>query len=155
MLSAMLGGNREIFFPKLKENQMMTFDAIAKELLWTCGYEIVYCESDEEAIRCSKELKKGSKRYPVHFSVSDTSGEKAFEEFYTSTESVDQNRFLSLGVIIDKPMPNRTEINLLVTALDDAFKNASITKRDIVHMITSYLPSFEHMETGKSLDAKM
>ena len=87
--------------------------------------------------------------------MSDTSGEKAFEEFYTSTESVDQNRFLSLGVIIDKPMPNRTEINLLVTALDDAFKNASITKRDIVHMITSYLPSFEHMETGKSLDAKM
>ena len=52
-------------------------------------------------------------------------------------------------------MPNRTEINLLITALDDAFKNASITKRDIVHMITSYLPSFEHMETGKSLDAKM
>ena len=50
MLSCMLGNNREIFFPKLGEAQMMTFDAIATELLHEYGYNVLECESDEEAI---------------------------------------------------------------------------------------------------------
>ena len=155
MLSAMLGNNREIFFPKLNEDQMMTFDVIATELLRTCGYEVLYCKSDEEAILRSKDLRMGSRLYPVHFSVSDTSGEKAFEEFYTDTETIDQDRFLSLGVITGKPMPDRSKITLLVREFENAFKTSSVTKEDIVDMIGSYLPGFEHLETGKSLDGKM
>ena len=46
----MLGENREIFFPKLEEAQMMTFDSIAKELLHVQGYEVLECNSDQEAI---------------------------------------------------------------------------------------------------------
>ena len=97
----------------------------------------------------------GSRLYPVHFSVSDTSGEKAFEEFYTDTETIDQDRFLSLGVITGKPMPDRSKITLLVREFENAFKTSSVTKEDIVDMIGSYLPGFEHLETGKSLDGKM
>lgn len=54
MLSAILGENRAIFFPKLKEQQMMTFDRIAEDLLVSMGYEIVYCSSDFEAIEKNK-----------------------------------------------------------------------------------------------------
>ncbi len=81
MLSAMLGDNRNIFFPKLEEAQMTTFDKIAEDLLKEMEYEIDYCTSDEEAIEKAARWTEGLP-YPVHFSVSDTSGEKAFEEFY-------------------------------------------------------------------------
>ena len=102
MLSCMLGAYREIFFPKLEEAQMMTFDAIATALLEEYGYEVLRCESDDEAIEKSEELKKGGKKYPVHYSGSNTSGEKAFEEFFTEEENVDMNRFESLGEITEK-----------------------------------------------------
>lgn len=155
MLAAILGRNREIFFPKFEEVQMMTFDVIAENLLKTNGYEIEYCESDEEAIRKAADLKKGSKRYPVHFSVSDTSGEKAFEEFYTEKEVIDKERFASLGVIVGKEAPGMEKMENLITMLNEAFENPSVTKEEIVKIIGYYIPDFNHIETGKSLDGKM
>ena len=159
LLSAILGNNREIFFPKLKEEQMMGFDEIARQLLVEKGYTVMECSSDEEAIRASealKQLKQGSKAYPVHFSKSDTSGEKSFEEFVTETEETDMNRFNSLGVIINKPMPDREKINTLLDNIEAVFnKKHQATKEEIVKIISDYLPNFEHIETGKSLDSKM
>lgn len=154
MLSAMLGANRNIFFPKLEEAQMSTFDKIAEDLLTSMGYEIDYCDSDEEAIVKSHNWTEGMP-YPVHFSKSDTSGEKAFEEFYVEGEHVDMESYGSLGVIKDKAVPDKDKVIALIDALDDAFTADNCTKADIVRMISSYLPNFEHIETGKSLDGKM
>lgn len=81
MLSCMLGENREIFFPKLETAQMMTFDSIATALLHEYGYEVLECSSDEEAIVTAENLKKGSLEYPVHYSESNTSGEKGLKSF--------------------------------------------------------------------------
>ena len=50
----------------------------------------------------AEELKKGSKKYPVHYSGSDTTGEKAYEEFFTDTEQTDMNQFESLGVVTNR-----------------------------------------------------
>lgn len=155
MLACMLGNNREIFFPKLEEAQMMQFDSIARELLHAYGYEVLECESDEEAIEKAKSLIDGSKEYPVHFSVSDTSGEKSYEEFYTDTETTDMNRLSSLGIVIDKDVPERTAIDKLFEKLENAFEQLDVRKEDIVKIMKEYLPNFEHIETGKSLDIKM
>lgn len=155
MLSCMLGSNREIFFPKLEEAQMMTFDAIARALLKENGYDVLECASDEEAVDRASELRNGSRAYPVHFSVSDTSGEKAFEEFFTDGESVDMERFTSLGVITDKSIPDFDKVNAVMQKLDVAFENINLTKDDVVEIIKGYLPNFEHIEKGKSLDSKM
>lgn len=155
MLAAMLGENRAIFFPKLNEAQMERFDRIAEELLASYGYEIKYCGSDEEAIKEAEELRAGSRIYPVHFSKSDTSGEKTFEEFYVQGEHVDLERFASLGVITDKPAPDKNAVLDLIAMLDKAFESELITKEDIVGILAEYLPNFEHIETGKSLDGKM
>ncbi|MBO4845839.1 MAG: polysaccharide biosynthesis protein [Lachnospiraceae bacterium] len=155
MLSCVLGENRAIFFPKLKEAQMMTFDVIGTELLKAHGYEVLECDSDEEAIDKALELKNGSNKYPVHYSASDTSGEKAFEEFVTDTETSDMDRFDSLGVITGKLIPDKARIENLFNELDNAFKKESATKEDIVAIMKDYLPNFEHIETGKSLDSKM
>lgn len=155
LLSCILGENRAIFFPKLEEAQMMTFDGIAKNLLEEHGYEVLECDSDEEAIEKAEDLKAGSSKYPVHFSVSDTSGEKPFEEFVTDTEIADYNRFTSLGVITGKAIPNKGGLEKLFVELNEVFDKAETTKEEVVAIMKDYLPNFEHIETGKSLDSKM
>jgi hypothetical protein len=151
----MLGSNREIFFPKLEEAQMMTFDRIAVDLLHENGYEVLECASDEEAIDKAGALRNGSKLYPVHFSASDTSGEKAFEEFYTDTEEVDLRRLSALGVITGKAIPDRKKVQELFEKLTAVLDNDAPSKEDVIAVIKEYLPNFEHIETGRSLDSKM
>lgn len=155
LLACILGNNREIFFPKLEEAQMMTFDDIARELLRAHGYEVLECSSDSEAIEKAEELRQGSKLYPVHFSPSDTSGEKMFEEFVTDSEKADMNRFNSLGVIVDKDIPNKERINILLKDLNREFEKEKPAKEQVIEIMKDYLPYFEHIETGKSLDSKM
>ena len=154
LLAAIFGQNREIFFPKLDAAQMTTFDKIAEDLLTNFGYEVDYCATDQEAIEKSKKWTE-DKPYPVHFSESDTSGEKAFEEFYIPGEEVDMNKFKSLGVIKDKSITDRNAVVELIRTLDNAFESENCCKADIVNILSQYLPSFEHIETGKSLDGKM
>ena len=154
MLACMLGRNREIFFPRLEKEQMMTFDKIATSFLEENGFEVLECESDEDAIEKSENLKKGSHQYPVHYAKSSTSGEKAFEEFYTCEEVVDFGRLKALGVVTEKAIPDKAKVDLLFDKLNNAFKTNS-SKEEIVSIIKEYLPNFEHIETGKSLDGKM
>lgn len=155
LLACILGENRAIFFPKLHEAQMMTFDAIGTELLKAYGYEVLECSSDEEAIGRAEELKKGSNLYPVHYSKSDTSGEKQFEEFVTETETTDMDRFGSLGVITGKQIPDSGRVESLFRKFNVAFEKSETTKEEVVNILKEYLPNFEHIETGKSLDSKM
>ncbi len=155
LLAAMLGENRAIFFPKLAEAQMMTFDGIARSLLKEHGYEVLECSSDEEAIDKAEDLKNGSNLYPVHFSISDTSGEKPFEEFVTETETADHDRFQSLGVITGKEIPDKDRVAKLFEDLNAAFEKAETTKEEVVAIMKAYLPNFEHIETGRSLDSRM
>ena len=150
----MLGANRNIFFPKLEEAQMTTFDKIAEDLLASMGYGIDYCSTDNEAIEKASRWTQGQP-YPVHFSASDTSGEKAYEEFFVEGEAVDMERFAALGVITDKPKPDRKAVTHLIGVLDKAFEKEDCGKADIVKIIEGYLANFEHIETGKSLDGKM
>lgn len=155
MLSCMLGENREIFFPKLQEEQMMTFDEIATNLLQEQGYEVLRCSSDEEAIDKSELLKNGNNKYPVHYSESNTSGEKSFEEFFTDEERIDLIRFKSLGVIMEKEIPDKDKVKELFEQLESAFSEEEVSKEEVIRILKEYLPNFEHIETGKSLDSKM
>ena len=155
MLSSIMGNNREIFFPKLGEEKMIGFDVIAENLLKEYGYQVLYCSSDDEAIKKAKALRNGSREYPVHFSGSDTSGEKPFEEFVTETETADLARFSSLGVITGKKIPDRRRLDDLLMSLEEEFASGTTSKSRIVERISAYLPEFGHIETGKSLDSKM
>lgn len=155
MLACMLGGNREIFFPRLEKEQMMSFDRIATALLHEHGYEVLPCESDRGAIEEAEKLKTGSYFYPVHFAPSDTSGEKAYEEFYTSSESLDLDRFVSLGVVTGKEIPDIGRLEALLEQMDRAFSKEGITKAVVVSILEEYLPDFKHIEKGRSLDSKM
>ena len=155
MLACMLGKNREIYFPKLEEKKMKTFSSIASDFLHENGYEVLECKSDQEAINKAENLLKGSKHYPVHYSTSDTTGEKAYEEFYTNSEQTDMNQFESLGVVTNRTARPLSEIQDLFVKLETAFSKPDTTKDEIVKILKDFLPNFEHEEKGKSLDSKM
>ena len=71
------------------------------------------------------------------------------------TETVDYDRFQSLGVITGKEIPDKTQMEKLFLNLNAAFTKEETTKEEIITIMKNYLPNFEHIETGKSLDSKM
>ena len=155
LLSSVLAPNRGILFPKMEEKQMMTFDQIAVELLHEYGFEPDYCNSDAEAVEKMARMREGDKGYPVVFTPSDTSGEKPYEEFFTDNETVDMDSLVSLGIISGKNQPPMEALDRLIRELEEAFSRSDVKKGDIVEALRQYLPEFEHIETGRSLDQKM
>ena len=155
MLACILGKNREIFFPKLSEKQMMTFSHICDDFLHALGYEVKHCFTDEEAKRYASEMPIDSKEYPVVYFNSDTTGEKDFEEFYIPGESLNMDRFISLGVIESAQSRPIKDIDILFTDLNTIFHKDGFSKTEIVDVMKRFLPNFEHEEKGKNLDQKM
>ena len=155
LLACILGKSGDIFFPKLEEHQMMTFSDIAVNFLESMHLRPQYCKSEEEARSVASQLTAESTLYPVYFFQSDTSGEKAFEEFYTSSEDVDLRSFTSLGVIKNAPQKTVDEVAKMIDMLDKLINEPLTTKVQIVRVLTQFIPTFEHVETGKNLDQKM
>ena len=154
LVACMLGNNREIVYPKLASEQMISFDAIAENLIRESGFDLLYCKSEKEAIDSTEKIEKFN-QYPVYFSVSDTSGEKKYEEFYTEDEWIDEMRYLRLGVIGNKKAPEKARIDELCQMLEKAFLKSDLSKEEVVALLKKYLTNFEHIETGKSLEQKM
>ena len=155
MLACMLGHNREVYFPKLDQVSTMTFSDIAEKLLHELGYTVCKCSSEEEAKEKALQLFRGSRDYPVYFSVSDTTGEKPYEEFFTQTETVDMNKFSALGVITGIQKRSSTEINEFIFELERLFNNDTLKKAEIIALLKKFLPNFEHEEKYKNLDGRM
>lgn len=155
LLSAMLGGNRDIFFPKLSENlHLITFSEIAKRYLRDHGYEPYECESEDDARDKAEEL-IANKQWPCYFFKSDTTGEKDFEEFFTKNEDLDTDRFESIGVIKNEPNYDDAKLNEFMSEIEELRNKESWTKEEIVKLYFNLLPEFAHKETGKYLDQRM
>lgn len=156
MLACMLGESGQIFFPKLREEQMKTFSNIGEDFLREFGgYEPNYCKTEQEAKEKVLNLSGDEDKYPVYFFSTDTSGEKKFEEFFVPGEDVDVNTFEQLGVIRNAPSKDMEAIEELFEALNKVFESKEVTKKAIVDVMGDFIPNFKHVETGKSLDQKM
>ena len=153
LLACIVGKTGEIYFPKLKKEQVMTFSDMANKLLKEYGFDVIECKSEIEAIKESQGNIK--EKYPVYYSDSDTTGEKAYEEFYTDLEEVDLKRHDSLGVVINLKPREMSDIETLLKQLKQAFENLETSKADIVKIMKGFLVNFDHKEVGKSLDSKM
>lgn len=158
LLACILGKSGDIFFPRLAEPQMMTFSEIAIAFLQEHGFEPVVCATEEEArsffVTRHPSLVTSSS-YPVYFFSSDTSGEKAFEEFYTDDEFVDMDSYESLGVIKNAPRRPLAGVCEIIGLLNDTLRKPGITKAEIVTVLAKLVPGFDHIETGKGLDSRM
>ncbi|MGB1216400.1 MAG: polysaccharide biosynthesis protein, partial [Saprospiraceae bacterium] len=155
MLACILGKTRDVFFPKLDESQMMTFSHIAEKYLEERGMEPEYCESADEAREKAEAWTPDQKKYPVFFFKSDTSGEKSYEEFFTSTDNVVMDNFNALGVIKNTGTPRKEDVAKILEEFESLFTKESISKAHIIELLNKYLLDFNHIETGKSLDQKM
>lgn len=156
LIASILGESGDIFFPKLDENKdMIPFDLIAMDLLKTLGLTADICQSEDQAKQKASMLNATSTSYPIYFFGSDTSGEKSFEEFYTKIEVLDNDSFINLGVIKNSTKRDVKEIDEIFEKLKYLFESKNINKAAIVEILKSYLPNFEHIETGKGLDSKM
>lgn len=155
MLACILGKSGEIFFPKLGEEQMLTFSSICDEYIREIGSLKRLFSSDEEAKKFASEMGDESGVCPAVYFKSDTTGEKAYEEFYVPGESVNLGRFRSLGVIENVKKRTVQEVNEFFEEIENIFKKEDFTKQEIVGSIKKFIPNFEHEEKGRNLDQKM
>ena len=155
LMSGLLGNNRDIFFPKLSEKlHSITFSEIATRYLRGHGYEPYECVSEDEARYRAEEL-INKKQWPCYFFKSDTTGEKDFEEFFTSNEDLEMGRFEAVGVIRNQPEFEGDKLNNFMNGIESLKAEGTWTKDDIVKLYFSLLPGFAHKETGKYLDQRM
>lgn len=154
MLACMLGKSGEIFFPKLEEEEQVYFKEITLDFFKASNRKIQLCTSDKEARQVASKLDE-TKPYPVYFFDSDTSGEKLYEEFFTETDELDLEHFQSLGIIKNARKVSISQIENCLNDLKNVMNLGPYDKISIVECLTKYLPDFQHIETGKSLDQKM
>ena len=152
LLATFLGDSGNIFFPKLDfHKDQIFFKEIALSFLNEMGFKPELVQSEKEAKEF--DFHANSKKYPIYFFKTDTSGEKTYEEFFTNGEDFKLNRYESLGYINS---PNvKISFEQVKTDFTGVFNNPSTEKIDIVKIINKYVPDFMHIETGKHLDQKM
>lgn len=155
LMSCLLGENRDLFFPKLDHDlNLITFSSIAEKYLMNLGYEPVKCATEDEARSRVVEL-KAKHKYPVYFFKSDTTGEKDFEEFYTSNETIIMDRFESLGVIKNEVNYDEKLLQYFSSAIERMKKKGEWTRAELIDLFNYMIPNFNHKETGKFLDGRM
>ena len=155
MLACILGREGEVFFPKLGEDQMLTFSAICDDLVKAEGFSKEECTNDPEAKLFAAEMSYDTDTYHCSLFQVRHTGEKAYEEFYVPGEKINMDRFKALGVVEEttrRPMP---EVNAFFTDLEALFAKEDFTKAQVVEKIKEFIPNFEHEEKGKNLDSKM
>jgi FlaA1/EpsC-like NDP-sugar epimerase len=155
MLACILGRPGEVFFPKLGEDQMLTFSSICDDFVKAEGFVKKECATDAEARHFAAQMPEGHPDYPVVYFRSDTTGEKAYEEFFVPGEELDLVRFRSLGVVRQSARHSLEEVDAFFATLESIFADDAFTKEQVVNAIKAFIPNFEHEEKGKNLDQKM
>ena len=154
MLSCVLGNSSDIFYPKLKESELVNFKDITESFFEFLNKKIIKCNSELEAKKISKNLIKND-TYPVYFFKSDTSGEKLYEEFFADNDKIDINTFYNLGIIKNIIIRDRNYINKLILSLETLLSSKNYSKESLILFLEKYINDFKHKETGKNLDQKM
>lgn len=177
LLSCLLGENRDIFFPKLNESlHLISFSEIALKYLEARGYEPYLCNTEEECrnffknkqpiniSQCSDQHSPFiidspqnaiRSAYPCLFTISDTTGEKDFEEFFTEKETLDLNRFENLGVIKNPAIYEEEKLQHFKIEINRMKTRGYWNKKEITELFFEMIPGFKYVEKEKFLDSKM
>lgn len=160
LLACILGRTGEVIFPKLEESQMLTFSEICDDFVRANGLEKHMCKTDAEAKdyasnHQSQMSNDKSASWPVVYTESNTTGEKAYEEFYVLGETIDMERFHALGVVEKTNRRSMDEIEAFFNEIETIFAKPEFTKAEVVEAIKRFLPNFQHEEKGLNLDSKM
>lgn len=154
LLSCVFGNNRDVFYPKMSEHDLISFSDLAIKYLENKGFEVALCVNEEEA-RQKVKHPTNSNKYPCLFTVSDTTGEKEVEEFYTLNEKVDINRFQGIGIVKNNANPKQRELNYFLDQISKMRKENKWQKTELVSLFQELIPEMNYLDTGKYLDSKM
>ncbi|KFN51435.1 UDP-N-acetylglucosamine 4,6-dehydratase [Arenimonas composti] len=155
LASALLGDNRDVFFPKFADTiAPARFSDIAVRFLQARGYVPYECADEDEARGRAAEL-IAQRRWPVYFFASDTTGEKDVEEFYTGDEDLDLARFEAIGVIRARPDHDPARLDAFLQAIEELRRRPRWERGDLVELFKRTLPEFRHQDTGRFLDGRM
>ncbi len=155
LMSCLFGENGEIYFPKLDEEEhLISFTEIADKFLKARGYQPVYCKSEEEARESVLRL-KAQQQWPCFYSSSDTTGEKAFEEFYMANEQISLEKYVDLGIVKQNLSVDKTILSEFKQTLEQLMEEGAWSKDQLLRLFHMLLPEFDYEDKGKYLDAKM
>ncbi|MDA7762967.1 UDP-N-acetylglucosamine 4,6-dehydratase [Crocinitomicaceae bacterium] len=156
MFAAILGENRNVFFPKLSEHlHLMTFSDIAVAFLENLNYTPYICKSEDEARSKIQEL-INKKQWPCLFIESDTTGEKGFEEFYSKEEEIEMDKYDGIGVIENRNSNfDHVDLKRLREKYTTWIENGELSKEEITNELMHSLPEITYEDLGKYLDEKM
>ncbi len=154
LMSCLFGETNEIFFPKLDEDaHKIAMAEVATNFLRSRNLKPLLCSSEAEARDLMTGRPQGS--WPCFFHDSDTSGEKSLEEFFTSGEDVDLEKFRDIGVITQILESSATTFAEFTDAVRAMRSRSDWSKAEILSLFESVLPEFGHIDRGLSLDDRM
>ena len=109
------------------------------------------CTTDAEAVLKASQLKdselttdsklstlNSKLKYPVRYFASDTTGEKAYEEFYVPGEKIDMQRFQALGVVEQTARHPMSEVDTFFAKLEDIFTHDDLVRRTSINSVTAH-----------------
>ena len=155
LMSCLFGQNEDVFFPKLSSSlHLTTFSEIAIKYLQQNGFEPYICESEDQARKMMHTL-SNKKLWPCLFTLSDTTGEKDFEEFYTGNETLDLEFFRNIGIIKNGFGDDNERVENFEQVIQEIRSKQTWCKAELIQLFNETLPEFQHKETGRYLDGKM
>lgn len=155
LLAAFLGGARDVFVPELGGSEAaLPLTEVAARVLRQAGREPILCATDDEARAHPALLDEHARGWPCYFAPSDTSGEKDVEEFVGPEESLAPSAFRAVGVVRARPL-GAAAIDAVLADLAAYRDRRAWRKEEIVAIVRRAVPELRHLETGRSLDARM
>jgi FlaA1/EpsC-like NDP-sugar epimerase len=157
LLAACHETSGDILVPNMRPDDLLKFDEIARRLLDLRGLRMRNYGTDAMAAfaNFAADLEAGA--YPCLFSPSVTSGEKSYEEFVEQGEIDAQYQpYQDIRVIRSDPAIEfeslQVELEELARFSCSVEQLRNSDKSAFVARIAALVPSFQHLETGRSLD---
>ena len=155
VIAGCYASSRNIVYPGLDPKiNLVDLQSIAEKFVLAHGY-IPLLTEDENFARICFEDSISKRKYPILLTTLDTSGEKEFEEFFIHSE-----RQVDLGLdflrAIEHQMP-KYNLDKVISEIEVGINQPElrISKNELINTFKIILQSFNHRETGFSLDQRM
>jgi FlaA1/EpsC-like NDP-sugar epimerase len=156
VLAAMCAPDLHLLIPRLiPASDLKELQTIAEAVIAHYGFKPSLYR-DERAARASvlSDLQQGL--YPLLITPLDTDGEKPYEEFIgINEESIEIG--LTNILAIRHHQGDRNNIMDFIERVEELLNriDISVSKSRIIQQISTVIPAFHHIETGRSLDDRM
>ncbi|HTY72693.1 MAG TPA: polysaccharide biosynthesis protein [Actinomycetes bacterium] len=154
-LAASVTTDRRVVIPALDpDRHLRDLVEVAVEVMGALGLEPDFCDTEEQA-RDHMQRVGGTKRWPLLLTPLDTAGEKAFEEFVGTHDTVHDGEFSELRTLTTTLRDARAVDDFLGRANDFLDGAAEATAEAIGAALQEFVPELQHRRSDNSLDQRM